>query len=179
MIRRLWFSSRLDGVLCPFFTRIRWTDKDEASLDPAVEDGESNRTDSEGNVSSDQAVSRSEKKCVSSLLLRNLPNHERQAVLAAKRLGEDVIDGNDAVRSGLAKRGVVKTYVMIEGCPKELGCTVILRGASRPALKQVKKVLRFMINAVSRVRPNDWHCYFLHGGCRRSSVFITSQSWTV
>ena len=138
----------------PLFTLTRWTDQDEASIAPATEDGESNRTDSEANVSSDQAVSHPEKKCVSSLLLRSLPNHERQAVLAAKRLGEDVLDGNDAVRSGLAKRGVVKTYVMIEGCPKELGCTVILRGASRPALKQVKRVLRFMINAVRCNRPN-------------------------
>jgi hypothetical protein len=91
----------------------------------------------------------SDKKCVATLLSQNLPNHERQAVLAARKLGEDVLDGNDAVRSGLSKRGVVKTYVMIEGCPKELGCTVILRGSTRNALKQVKKVLRFMINAVS------------------------------
>lgn len=94
-------------------------------------------------------ITASEKKCVSSLLSQQLPNHERQAVLAAKKLGEDVLDGNDAVRFGLLKRGVAKTLCMIEGCPKELGCTVILRGASRPALKQVKKVLRFMINAVS------------------------------
>ena len=115
---------------------------------------------------SDQAVSRSEKKNVSSLLLRSLSNHERQAVLAAKQLGEDVLDGNDAVRSGLAKRGVVKSYVLIEGCPKELGCTVILRGASRPALKQVKKVLRFMIYAVSSDRLNGMHLnrHILHTG---------------
>lgn len=93
-----------------------------------------------------------DKKCVASLLSQNLPNHERQAVLAAQKIGEYVLDGNDAVLSGLSKRGVVKTYVMIEGCPKELGCTVILRGSTRNALKQVKKVLRFMINAVSKRR---------------------------
>lgn len=58
----------------------------------------------------------------------------------------------DAVKFGLAKRGVVKTYVMIEGCPKELGCTVVLRGASRPALKQVKRVLRFLINAAYNMK---------------------------
>eukprot|EP00804_Cyclotella_cryptica_P008084 CCRYP_004583-RD/>CCRYP_004583-RD protein AED:0.04 eAED:0.04 QI:1013/1/1/1/0.87/0.66/9/209/1984 len=129
-----------------------WTDNYEAPVAPSSEEGQSNRADSDANVSSDQAVNVSEKKCVSSLLLRSLPNHERQAVLAAKRLGENVLDGNDAVRSGLAKRGVVKTYVMIEGCPKEVGCTVILRGASRPALKQVKKVLRFMINAAYNMK---------------------------
>jgi hypothetical protein len=120
-----------------------WLDNDEASI-PSITNKGSDTTNK-----SNMADLRSEKKCVASLLSQDLPNHERQAVLAAKRLGEDVLDGNDAVRTGLAKRGVAKTYVMIEGCPKELGCTVIIRGASRPALKQVKKILRFMINAVS------------------------------
>ena len=121
-----------------------WIDGIDESLDSAAEMGQPSRKHAEVEL----AQSSSDKKCVSSLLLQNLPNHERQAVLAAKKLGEDVYDGNDAVRTGLMKRGVVKTYVMIEGCPKELGCTIIVRGASRPALKQVKKVLRFMINAV-------------------------------
>lgn len=72
------------------------------------------------NVSSDQ-------KSVPVLLSRDIPNHERQAVLAAQKLGERVFDGMEAVTLGLAKRGVVQTYSMIEGCAKELGCTVILR----------------------------------------------------
>ena len=38
-----------------------------------------------------------------------------------------MFDGTDAVTSGLAKRGVVQTYIMIEGCAKELGCTAIVR----------------------------------------------------
>ena len=95
----------------------------------------------------------SDQKVVSTLLQQmKLPNHERQAALAAKKLGEGVLDGMDAVKFGLAKRGVVNTYVMIEGCPKELGCTVVLRGASRPALKQVKRVLRFLINAAYNMK---------------------------
>lgn len=57
----------------------------------------------------------------------NVPNHVRQAALAARQLGEGVFDGTDAVTSGLAKRGVVQTYVMIEGCAKELGCSAIVR----------------------------------------------------
>ena len=69
-----------------------------------------------------------DQKSVPTLLSQKLPNHERQAALAARRLGEGVMEGMDAVTLGLAKRGVVKTYVMIEGCPKELGCTVVLRG---------------------------------------------------
>ena len=76
----------------------------------------------------------------------DLPNHERQAALAADQLGESVADGSHAVKCGLAKRGVANTYVMLEGCPKHLGCTIVLRGANRESLKQVKRVLQFLIN---------------------------------
>lgn len=69
----------------------------------------------------------SDQKSVSALLSQDIPNHERQAALAAQKLGECVFDGMEAVTLGLAKRGVVQTYSMIEGCAKELGCTVILR----------------------------------------------------
>ena len=69
----------------------------------------------------------SDQKSVPVLLSQHIPNHERQAALAAQTLGESVFDGMEAVTFGLAKRGVVKTYSMIEGCAKELGCTVILR----------------------------------------------------
>jgi hypothetical protein len=77
----------------------------------------------------------------------NLTNHERQAVLAANMLGEDILDGSEAIRSGLAKRGVTQTYVVLEGCPKHLGCTVVLRGANKAALKQTKNVFRFLVSA--------------------------------
>ena len=105
-----------------------------------------------------------ERKSVPALLSRDLPNHERQAALAARRLGEEVLDGTDAVQMGLAKRGVVRTYVMIEGCPKELGCTVVLRGASRPALKMVKRVLRFLINCSYNMKLET--SYVLERCCR-------------
>jgi len=68
-----------------------------------------------------------DQKSVPVLLSEDIPNHERQAALADQKLGERVFDGMEAVAVGLAKRGVVQTYSMIEGCPKELGCTVILR----------------------------------------------------
>ena len=90
---------------------------------------------------------------IHALLAReDLPNHRRQAVLAADVLGEEVKDGSDAVREGLAKRGVALTYTMLEGCPKHLGCTVVLRGASRPALKQVKRVFQFIVNVAYNLR---------------------------
>jgi 1-phosphatidylinositol-3-phosphate 5-kinase len=86
-----------------------------------------------------------------------LSNHERQAALAAEQLGEDVLDGSQAVKIGLAKRGVALSYVMLEGCPKNLGCTVVLRGANTVALKQVKRVLRFLVNVAYNLRLET--CY--------------------
>ena len=82
----------------------------------------------------------------------SLSNHQRQAVLAANVLGDGVLDGTEAVKCGLAKRGVAKTFVMLEGCPKHLGCSVVLRGANRAALKQVKRVFRFLVNVSYNLR---------------------------
>ena len=87
----------------------------------------------------------------------DLSNHERQAALAAGKLGQNVVDGAEAVQSGLAKRGVAQTYIMLEGCPKDLGCTIVLRGADRAALKEVKTVLRFLIVAAYSLRLET--CY--------------------
>lgn len=77
---------------------------------------------------------------------------ERQAALAAQQLGQGVIDGVQAVKSGLTKRGVSQTYILLEGCPKHLGCTVVLRGAERAALKEVKTVFRFLVNIAYNLR---------------------------
>lgn len=85
-------------------------------------------------------------------LTKGLPNHERQTFLAADLIGEDVIDGTEAIRSGLAKRGITKTIVMLEGCPKELGCSVVLRGASKPTLKQLKRIFMFMVHVARNLR---------------------------
>ena len=111
----------------------------------------------------------SDQKSVPLLLSQHIPNHQRQAALAARKLGEGVLDGMEAVTLGLAKRGVVQTYVMIEGCPKELGCTVILRGASRPALKMVKRVLRFLINCGYNMKLET--SYILERCCRLSPSY--------
>lgn len=93
------------------------------------------------------------KRSIQALLSNpELSNPERQAALAANKLGEGVLDGSEAVKTGLAKRGVAQTYVMLEGCQKHLGCTVVLRGAKRAALKQVKVVLRFLINVAYNLR---------------------------
>ena len=81
-----------------------------------------------------------------------LTNAERQSVLAANMLGQGIQEGHEAIKAGLAKRGVAQTYVMLEGCPKDRGCTVVLRGLSRKALKQVKIVFRFLVNAAYNLR---------------------------
>ena len=67
-------------------------------------------------------------------------------------LGEDILDGSEAIRSGLAKRGVTQTYALLEGCPKHLGCTVVLRGANKAALKQIKNVFRFLVSAAYNMK---------------------------
>ena len=83
---------------------------------------------------------------------KKLSNHERQAALAANMLGEDILDGTEAIQSGLAKRGVTRTYALLEGCPKHLGCTVVLRGANKAALKQIKYVFRFLVGAAYNMK---------------------------
>jgi hypothetical protein len=83
---------------------------------------------------------------------QKLPNHHRQAILAANLLGNKVHDGGEAMRCGIAKRGVTQTYAMIEGCPSHLGCTVVLRGASRKALKEVKRLFSFFVNVAYNLR---------------------------
>lgn len=45
-----------------------------------------------------------------------------------------------------------KTYMYISGCPKELGCTIILRGAEESVLAQVKQITEFMVYVVYNLR---------------------------
>ena len=75
-----------------------------------------------GDLDKQQPVTEQRKSIQAMLQDSSLKNHERQAVLAANQLGERVLDGMEAVKCGLAKRGVAQTYVMLEGCPKHLGC---------------------------------------------------------
>ncbi|KAI3891838.1 hypothetical protein MKW92_018233 [Papaver armeniacum] len=43
---------------------------------------------------------------------------------------------------------LVKTLMFFEGCPKSLGCTILLRGANGDELKKVKHVVQYGISAV-------------------------------
>ncbi|CAG8140254.1 unnamed protein product [Penicillium salamii] len=48
--------------------------------------------------------------------------------------------------------GRKKTYMYISGCPKELGCTIVLRGGDNEVLDKVKKITEFMIYVVYNLR---------------------------
>lgn len=48
--------------------------------------------------------------------------------------------------------GRKKTYMYISGCPKELGCTIVLRGGNEEVLCKVKEIAEFMIYVVYNLR---------------------------
>ncbi|KAG0707565.1 hypothetical protein DFH29DRAFT_994993 [Suillus ampliporus] len=45
-----------------------------------------------------------------------------------------------------------KTYMRFEGCSRELGCTIVLRGGDVDTLKRVKKVTRFLMFVVRNLK---------------------------
>ena len=48
--------------------------------------------------------------------------------------------------------GRKKTYMFLSGCNKELGCTIILRGASNMTLAKVKRITDFMVYVVYNLK---------------------------
>ncbi|PSK54312.1 1-phosphatidylinositol 3-phosphate 5-kinase fab1 [Elsinoe australis] len=49
-------------------------------------------------------------------------------------------------------KGVKKTYIFISGCQPNLGCTLVLRGATTETLRQVKRVTEFMCYVVYNLK---------------------------
>ncbi|EED16341.1 1-phosphatidylinositol-3-phosphate 5-kinase (Fab1), putative [Talaromyces stipitatus ATCC 10500] len=45
-----------------------------------------------------------------------------------------------------------KTYMYISGCAKELGCTIVLRGANSDVLSRVKRITEFMVYVVYNLK---------------------------
>ncbi|EEH20553.2 hypothetical protein PABG_02784 [Paracoccidioides brasiliensis Pb03] len=45
-----------------------------------------------------------------------------------------------------------KTYMYISGCPKELGCTIALRGAENDLLIKIKRITEFMVYVVYNLK---------------------------
>ncbi|PBP22169.1 phosphatidylinositol-4-phosphate 5-Kinase [Diplocarpon rosae] len=48
--------------------------------------------------------------------------------------------------------GRKKTYIYLSGCPKELGCTIALRGANIATLSRMKKITEFMVYVVYNLK---------------------------
>lgn len=45
-----------------------------------------------------------------------------------------------------------KTYMFLSGCAKELGCTIVLRGAEMSVLAKIKKITEFMVYVVYNLK---------------------------
>lgn len=45
-----------------------------------------------------------------------------------------------------------KTYMYISGCPKSLGCTIVLRGGDKDVLVRVKRITEFMVYVVYNLK---------------------------
>ncbi|KAH8816483.1 1-phosphatidylinositol-3-phosphate 5-kinase-like protein FAB1 [Xylogone sp. PMI_703] len=48
--------------------------------------------------------------------------------------------------------GRKRTYMYISGCPKDLGCTIVLRGASMSILSKMKRITEFMVYVVYNLK---------------------------
>ena len=48
--------------------------------------------------------------------------------------------------------GKKKTYMYLSGCPKELGCTIVLRGGDNKTLAKIKRITEFMIYVVYNLK---------------------------
>jgi len=48
--------------------------------------------------------------------------------------------------------GKKKTYIYLSGCPKELGCTIALRGANMNILSKMKRITEFMVYVVYNLK---------------------------
>jgi len=48
--------------------------------------------------------------------------------------------------------GKKKTYVYLSGCPKDVGCTIVLRGANMAILSKMKRITEFMVYVVYNLK---------------------------
>ena len=48
--------------------------------------------------------------------------------------------------------GRKKTYMYLSGCPKDLGCTIVLRGGAEATLAHIKRITEFMIYVVYNLK---------------------------
>ncbi|MCJ1471941.1 1-phosphatidylinositol-3-phosphate 5-kinase [Lambiella insularis] len=48
--------------------------------------------------------------------------------------------------------GRKKTYMYLSGCPKDLGCTIVLRGGNETTLAKIKRITEFMVYVVYNLK---------------------------
>lgn len=60
--------------------------------------------------------------------------------------------GNGQTRPRITSIVTGTTYVYLDGCEPRLGCTLVLRGARKPELKQVKHIIRFCVMVAYHLR---------------------------
>lgn len=60
--------------------------------------------------------------------------------------------GNGHTRPRITSIVTGTTYVYLDGCKSNLGCTLVLRGARKPELKQVKRIIRFCVMVAYHLR---------------------------
>lgn len=48
--------------------------------------------------------------------------------------------------------GKKKTYIYLSGCPKDVGCTIVLRGADMAILSKMKRITEFMVYVVYNLK---------------------------
>ncbi|KAK9091702.1 hypothetical protein Sjap_024879 [Stephania japonica] len=85
-------------------------------------------------------------RCTGAVIVPSIEN------LSSARLGqcevfrvERVIE--ESVTSNQPSKKTAKNLMYFEGCPRRLGCTVLLKGASREVLKKVKHVVQYAVFA--------------------------------
>ncbi|KAK9115379.1 hypothetical protein Syun_022176 [Stephania yunnanensis] len=94
----------------------------------------------------EKSVSSYAQECTGAVIVPSIEN------LSSARLGqcevfrvEKVIEASPT--SNQPSKKTVKNLMFFEGCPRRLGCTVLLKGASREVLKKVKHVVQYAVFA--------------------------------
>jgi 1-phosphatidylinositol-3-phosphate 5-kinase len=94
-----------------------------------------------------QSVIEAVSRCAQTEIISSIDMVALKPVHVGKSAGFDV---KTYVHSDIPGRK--KTCIYISGCPKELGCTIVLRGASMGVLAKMKRITEFMVYVVYNLK---------------------------
>ncbi|KUJ18796.1 uncharacterized protein LY89DRAFT_613904 [Mollisia scopiformis] len=94
-----------------------------------------------------QSVIEAVSRCAQTEIISSIDMVALKPVHIGKSAGFDV---KTFVHSDIP--GKKKTYFYLSGCPKELGCTIALRGASMDILHKMKRITEFMVYVVYNLK---------------------------